>query len=122
MVAGRFQGNLPDRTFEFAVKVLDLVEQMPDGTIGWVLGKQLARSGTSIGANVSEADQGFTDAEFAHRCSIARKEASETHYWLRLCQRKRLLTPAQTTQPLQECQELSKILTTIVKKCQANAK
>src|SRR5438552_2007463 len=105
MPIGRFQGNLPERTFEFAVTILDLVRQIPDGTVGWVVGKQLARSGTSIGANICEANHAFTDAEFAHRCSIARKESSETDYWLRLCHRCDLLSAEQSVPARQEAEE-----------------
>jgi four helix bundle protein len=121
MSVGRFQGDLPQRTFEFAIAVIDLVDAIPEGTKGWVIGKQLARSGTSIGANICEADQALTEAEFAHRCSIARKESAETSYWLRLCKRTGLLSAQEVESCLQECAELSRILSTIVKKCQQHA-
>lgn len=123
MSGGRFQGDLPERTFQFALMVLSLVDEIPDGTKGWVLGKQLARSGTSIGANIREADHALSDAEFVQRCSIARKEASETQYWLMLCKFAHLLhsTPAFEA-ALSEADELMRILSTVVKRSQSYAK
>jgi four helix bundle protein len=115
---GRFQGDLPARTFEFAASVALLIELMPSGTLGWTLGKQLLRSGTSIGANVREADHALTDAEFIHRCSVARKEASETEYWLLLCCSAGLLESDAVADVLQESRELMRILSSIVKRSQ----
>ncbi len=114
----RFQGDLPARTFEFAKQIISLVEQLPDGTQGWELGRQLFRSGTSIGANVREADVALTNAEFAHRCSIARKEASETHYWLLLCRDTGLLNGSEIENAVTESDEIMRILSVIVKKTQ----
>ena len=115
---GRIQGDLPERTLSFALSLLEATEQLPSGTRGWVVGKQLLRSGTSIGANIREAGEALTDAEFAHRCSIARKEASETQYWLMLCEKAGLLTDPVCRPLLAEAMELTKILATIVHKTQ----
>ncbi len=117
---GRFQGDLPDRTFAFASLILELVDAMPSRQIAWTLSKQLARSGTSVGANVHEAEHALTTAEFIQRCSIARKEASETLYWLRLCQRHELLHETDAHAAIQEADELVRILLTIVKNSQAS--
>lgn len=117
-MVGRIQGDLPERTVSFAVSLLSAVEELPAGTQGWVVGKQLLRSGTSIGANVWEAEEALTDAEFAHKCSIARKEASETRYWLILCEQAGLLTTRVCEPLLSEAVELTKILATIVHKTQ----
>ncbi len=114
----RFQGDLPARTFEFAKQIISLVKQLPDGTQGWELGRQLFRSGTSIGANVREADVALTDAEFAYRCSIARKETSETHYWLMLCRDTGLLNGSEIENAITESDEIMRILSVIVKKTQ----
>jgi four helix bundle protein len=115
----RFQGDLPQWTFRFAMSVLDLVERLPQGTLGWVSGKQLARSGTSVGANVREADGALTDAEFAYTCNVARKEAAETQYWLEICAHRGLSDNDEAVRSaLQESQELQRILATIVRKLQ----
>ena len=115
---GRFQGDLPKRTFEFARQIVALIGALPQDTRGWVLGKQLLRSGTSIGANVREADVAMSDAEFAQRCSVARKEASETGYWIALCQSAGFLGDAAAESALCEADELLHILSAIVKKTQ----
>lgn len=117
---GRFQGNLPDRTFQFALIVLDIVDQLPNNTKGWVLAKQLAKAGTSIGANVREASEAFSDGDFAYKCSIARKEASETYYWLKLCCHSQLINADGGAAAMQESDELLRILSAIVKKTQAH--
>jgi four helix bundle protein len=116
---GRFQGgDLPERTFRFTEMILDLVDQYPNNTKGWVLSKQLIKSGTSIGANVHEAAQAFTEADFLYKCSIARKEASETHYWLRLSISRRLLRGVEAEAAIQEADELTRILSAIVQSLQ----
>ena len=115
---GRLVGDLKERTLCFGTNVLAAVGLLPNETRGWVVGKQLGRAATSVGANVWEADAAFTDPEFAHKISLARKEASETQYWLELCQRAELL-PTETCRALaEETTELAKILTTIVRKTQ----
>jgi four helix bundle protein len=111
----RIQGDLKERTFEFAVAILSLADQFPNVAKGWVIGKQVIRCATSIGANVREADNALTDAEFAQKCSIARKEAGETHYWLQLCQRTGLLEGADPSGTAREADELARILSSIVK-------
>ncbi|MFQ5490186.1 MAG: four helix bundle protein [Phycisphaerae bacterium] len=115
---GRIQGDLLERTFELAVAILRLARALPNNAQGWEVGRQLIRSGTSIGANVREADHALTRAEFAHKCSIARKEASETHYWLQLCQRTELLSGQHTVEAITEADELLRILSTVVKRTQ----
>lgn len=115
---GRFRGDLPDRTFRFAKTILDLIDELPRCDKGWAIGKQLVRSGTSIGANVAEADEALTDIEFAHRCSIARKECSETRFWLRLCRDKKLLRAPLVDEAIAEANEFLRILTTILRKLQ----
>ena len=112
---GRIRGDLKDRTFEFAVSILGLVDQLPNESKGWEIGRQLIRSGTSIGANIREADHAFTDADFAYRCSVARKEASETHYWLQLCDRTRMLHGESLENLIREVDELVRILSSVVK-------
>jgi len=77
--------DIKERTFSFAVGILALCRGL-DGKRGTVqiLGRQLFRSGTSIGANVEEAQAGQSRADFISKYSIALKEARETIYWLRL--------------------------------------
>lgn len=118
MTCGRFQGSLVDRSFEFGAAVLDVVDCIPNRTKGWVVAKQLASSGNSVGANISEADEALTEGEFIHRCGLARREASESRYWLRMCCRTGLLTAQQCEALIKEAHELVLILTAIIKKTQ----
>jgi four helix bundle protein len=71
---GRIQGDLKVRTFNVALSILELADLLPNDNKGWVVGKQLIRCGTSIGANVREADQAFSSTDFAFKCSLASKK------------------------------------------------
>ena len=75
----------------------------------------MLRSGTSIGANVEEAQAGQSRADFLSKYSIALKEARETHYWLRLIAECEILAPIRLAEITQECDELVAILTAIIK-------
>lgn len=112
------QGDLTDRTFAFAAQVIRLSRELPNDARGWVVAKQMIRSGTGIGASVREADHALTDADFAHKCSVSRKEASETHYWLELCQHTGLLGGEDMQAAIKEVDELVSILSSIVRKTQ----
>ena len=73
-----------DKSFSFAIRIVKLCQLIRDSKKEYVLSKQLLRSGTSIGANVSEAQRGQSRADFHAKMSIALKEANETQYWLQL--------------------------------------
>lgn len=74
---------IKDKTFEFAKEIVYLYKNLAENK-EFVLSKQLLRSGTSIGANVREAEHAQSKADFIHKMSIALKEANETEYWLDL--------------------------------------
>ena len=76
--------ELEKRTKEFALRIIKLVSELPKGKIGDVLGYQILKSGTSIGANYREANRAASKADFVHKINIVEKEASETLYWLEL--------------------------------------
>lgn len=115
---GRIQGDLVVRSFRFAGLIVRLLDDFPNNTKGWVIGKQLIRSRTSIGASIREADHALNDADFAYKCSIARKEASEAHYWLELCAHTELLENEALGPIIEEADELVSILSAIVRKTQ----
>ena len=75
-----------DKSFEFAIRVVNLYKYLCEKKNEYTLSKQLLRSGTSIGANVVEAQQAQSKADFISKISIALKEATETKYWLQLLQ------------------------------------
>ncbi len=116
----RLQGDVQRRALDFAVSVLELTDELPENSKGWEIGRQLIRAGTSIGANLCEADHALTDSDFAHKVSIARKEAAETEYWLSLIAEAGLVTRERTSAVAGEAQELVRILGTMVRKTQAH--
>jgi four helix bundle protein len=81
--------------------------------------RQLVRAGTSIGANLEEADAAQSRADFISKCNIALKEARESNYWIRLYKATGLLSEVRLKEILQESHEIVSILTTIVKKTRA---
>lgn len=102
--------KLDERTYKFALQIIKLVSALPHTSAGDVLGRQVLRSGTSVGANVEEAFAASTRREFSHRLTVALKEAKETHYWLRLIKDAGLV-PAEQVEPLiQEALEIKRIL------------
>ena len=107
--------GLAERSFEFAVAVMNIANDIPRTGKGWILARQLLRAGTSVGANVEEANNAFSDGEFAHSCNIARKEAAETRYWLKLARRTSLLAGDALEKLTREADELARILATIVR-------
>ena len=77
--------DIRERTFDFALRIIKLCQQLEEeGGVSRTLGWQLLRSGTSIGANVEEAQAGQSKLDFISKNAIALKEARETIYWLRL--------------------------------------
>lgn len=109
---------IQDKSFSFGVKIVNTYKTMTLERKEYVLSKQLLRSGTSIGANVSEAVHGQSTKDFIHKLSIVRKEANETLYWLNLLNETEYLTGSQSTPLLTDCEELMRILTSIIKTTQ----
>ena len=104
-----------DKSFRFSIRVVKLCSYLQREKRECVLSKQLLRSGTSIGANVSEAKQGQSRADFLSKNAIALKEAEETDYWLRLLFATGYLSKAGFDSIIADCRELERILTSIVK-------
>ncbi len=73
-----------EKSFDFAVRIVNLYKHLSQNKKEYILSKQLLRCGTSIGANIAEAQRGQSKADFIAKMSIALKEANETEYWLRL--------------------------------------
>ncbi len=78
------KGGIVERTVQYALDIITLYRSLERDSVGRILGRQLLRSGTSIGANVHEAQAGQSKADFICKMSIAHKEARESAYWLRL--------------------------------------
>ena len=108
-----------EKSFEFAVRIVNLYKYLLREHKEYTLSKQLLRCGTSIGANVSEAQRGQSKADFAAKMNIALKEANETQYWLKLLYRTDYLTKNQYESLNSDIQELLGILTAICKSANA---
>ena len=106
---------IEEKTFSFAIRIVNLYKHLNEAKKEFVLSKQLLRSGTSIGANVAEAEQAQSTPDFVSKMSIALKEASETKYWIRLLASTNYLSEAETASILNDCVELEKILVSIIK-------
>jgi four helix bundle protein len=106
-----------EKTYKFSLHIIALYKQLKDQN-EYVLSKQILRSGTSIGANVEEATAAQSRKDFISKMSIASKEARETNYWLRLIRDSNLLKDIEFDDLIGKCEELIKILTSIVKTSQ----
>ncbi|OIP57557.1 MAG: four helix bundle protein [Candidatus Levybacteria bacterium CG_4_10_14_0_2_um_filter_36_16] len=114
--------DIDKRTLKFGVAIINFIKFLPKNTSGYCIGNQIIRSGTSIGANVEEALGAHTKSDFVYKINIAKGEARETKYWLKLISESKLL-PNSTINPLlKEVDELVAILSTIVKKSKMNLK
>ena len=101
-------------TFDFAIQVMTLANALRERK-EYDLASQFWRAGTSIGANVEEAQAAQSRADFQSKMSIAAKEARETRYWLRLAGGGNILPPAKVQPLLNEIESILRILTSIVK-------
>ena len=104
-----------DKSFKFAVRIVNLRKYLTDSKKEFVMSKQLLRCGTSIGANIAEAEKAQSTADFYTKLTIALKEANETHYWLRLLQATDYLTDEQFKSIEEEATELIALLVSITK-------
>ncbi|MCL2305116.1 MAG: four helix bundle protein [Planctomycetaceae bacterium] len=103
-----------EKSFAFAVRIVNASRYLNDSKREFVLSKQLIRSGTSVGANIEEAMGAQSDADFVSKLSIARKEARETHYWIRLLEATNFFSESESRSLLNDVDEILKILTSII--------
>ena len=109
---------IENKSFDFAVRIVKLYKHLTNDKKEFVLSKQLLRSGTSIGANVSEGEKGQTKPDFNAKMSVALKEANETYYWLRLLYKTEFLTEKEFKSMEKDIDEIIAILVSICKKTQ----
>lgn len=103
------------KAFALAVKIVNVSKRLAEEKREYVLSKQLLRSGTSIGANIVEANGGISKADFSAKMSISYKESLETKYWLDLLKETELLDPETHGSLHRDTDELSRILYSILK-------
>ena len=113
------QEDLRQRTKQFALLVVRLYAALPKTTEAQVLGKQVLRSGTSVGANFHEAYRARSESEYIAKIGDCLKELEETAYWLDLLAEAEIASNDTLAPPKGECNELTAIFVTIVRKMKA---
>jgi four helix bundle protein len=111
----KVENVLLDKSYAFAIRIVNLYKFLYQEKKDTVLSKQILRSGTSIGANAEEAVGAQSRKDFISKLSIAYKEARETNYWLRLLRDTNFLNQEQAASLLMDCEELLKITGSILK-------
>ncbi|MEX2564695.1 MAG: four helix bundle protein [Cyclobacteriaceae bacterium] len=101
---------IQDKSFAFAIRIVNLYKFLTTEKREFVLSKQLLRSGTSVGANVEESIGGASEKDFLHKLTIAYKEARETIYWLKLLKATDYLSETEFESLFFDAEELCKII------------
>jgi len=114
--------DIKNRTFRFALQIISIAEKLPNTVAARIMGKQLIRSGTSIGANVEEATAAHSKADFIYRMNVALREARESLYWLRLLEASQILETSLAAETLREADEITRILGAIVSSARGKRK
>ncbi|HBA84020.1 MAG TPA: four helix bundle protein [Verrucomicrobia bacterium] len=102
--------DLKARTKQFALSIICFVETIPQNQTGWVLGKQLLRAGTSVGANYRAACKSRSKAEFIAKIGVVEEEADECCYWLELINESTLVHESKIEKLYREASELTAIM------------
>lgn len=113
---------IAEKSFQFAVRIVKLYKYLTKEKKEYILSKQVLRCGTSIGANVEEASGGRTRKDFVNTMTIAYKESRETKYWLKLLNECDYLEKRQFNSIYCDCEELCKILSSIIISSKRNLK
>ena len=116
----KMPGDLRERTKAFALRIIRMFSSLPKSTEAQVLGKQVLRSGTSVGANYREAQRARSKPEFISKIGDCLKELDETAYWLELLTDSGIISTAKLASLIDECNQLLAIFTTISKKSKSN--
>jgi len=111
------QNIIVNLTFDFALEIIDFTERIKE-LKKFQLADQLFRSGTSVGANVSEAQNAESRADFIHKLKISAKEADETHYWLRICKASKHYPSNEKL--LEDIESIQKVLSKIISSTKKN--
>ena len=120
MIIGKKQNTAYDKAYEFAKLIARCYQDIADERKEFVLSKQLLRSGTSIGANLSEANGAISKADFSSKVSIAYKECLETKYWLDLLKDTGYISEVKYNDLFEAADELARILFSILKTTRIN--
>ena len=110
------KNDLRERTTEFALRIVRMYSSLPKTTVAQTLGKQVLRSGTSVGAQFRESQRAKSDADFINKLENVLQEADETAYWLELLVKAGIVSAAKLESLRKETDEIIAILVTIVTK------
>lgn len=108
------------KSYNFSLRIVKLYYYLVERNKEYVIAKQILKSGTSIGANIEEAIGGFSKKDFIHKIQISYKEARETIYWLKLMKDSGLLEEDMAESLIKDCEEILKIITSILKTAKKN--
>lgn len=111
-----------EKAYKFAIRVVKAYQYLVDEKREFILSKQFLRSGTSIGANVAEANGAISDADFSSKISIAYKECLETKYWLNILKDTGYISEKMFESMFNDADEIAKILFSIIKKMRIDKK
>lgn len=117
----KYAKDIRERSFQFSLDVIALTRNLDGKKIGTVLGNQLLRAGTSVGANVEEAAASYSRDEYSHGMNIALKEARERLYWLPLIKESNLHASPKLEGLIRETDEIARVLGSIVSKVRKKA-
>lgn len=109
-----------NKSFDFALRIIKLYKYLCNEKKEFVMSKQLLRSGTSIGANIREAEHAQSKADFIYKLSISLKEANETDYWLELLSKSNYINESEYFSLKNDIDEILKLLISIVKTSKKN--
>jgi len=115
------QNLIYDKSFDFSLKMIGLYKVLTSNK-EYIISKQLLRSATSIGANVTESTAAQSKKDFISKLSISSKEARETKYWLLLLEKSKLVEDIDYSSYINDIDEIIKILTSIIKTSQEKIK
>jgi len=116
----RTERDLARRTKAFALRIIKLYSALPRSTVAQVLGKQVLRSGTAVGANYREANRARSKAEFVAKMGDCLKELDETAYWLELLLEAAIVAQPRLSALLDETSQLIAIFVTIINRAKEN--
>jgi four helix bundle protein len=117
----KIERDLAQRTKAFALQIIKMYSGLPRETVAQVLGKQVLRSGTAVGANYREANRARSKAEFVAKMGDCLKELDETAYWLELLVEVAIVTESSLSALLNETSQLIAIFVTIINRTKKNA-
>lgn len=106
---------LKSKSLNFAIRIVNLYKYLSQEKREMVISKQLLRSGTSIGANISESEYAQSKADFITKLHISLKEAGESEYWLELLKKTDYLSETQYQSLIEDCREILKLLASSLK-------